>query len=422
MAERVIERGGVRLAAEEAGEGPGVILLHGLTATRRYVVMGSSALARSGHRVIAYDARGHGRSSPAAASGDYGYEDLGRDLEAVLDDAGIERAVLAGASMGAHTLLWLALRRPERVGGLVVITPAYEPQEGADEAERLARWDALSEGLRTGGVEGFLAAYGEPEVPERWRETVLKVMRQRLSAHEHPEAVADALHVVPRSRPFEALEQLGSIAVPTIVVASDDAADPGHPRAVGEAYAAAIPNARLVTDEPGRSPIAWQGSQLSQLIAEVVDAAQLGMSATGAGYSGTPLVRKLGIKPGARVALIGAPDGFDAVLGVLPDAVTVVGRLRGPCDVIVAFFTERGALERRLPALRAALSPAGGLWIAWPKRASGVPTDIGEGAIRALGLQIGLVDNKVCAIDETWSGLRFVYRLADRAAVRPPAG
>ncbi len=135
------------------------------------------------------------------------------------------------------------------------------------------------------------------------------------------------------------------------------------------------------------------------------------------GYSGTPLVRKLGIKPGGRVALIGAPDGFDVVLGELPAGVTVVRRLQGRVDVIVAFFVDRTALERQLPALRAALNPAGGLWIAWPKRASGLPSDIGETTVRGLGLDTGLVDNKICAIDETWSGLRFVYRVADR----PPA-
>jgi pimeloyl-ACP methyl ester carboxylesterase len=274
VAEFTVRRDGVELAAEEAGEGTPVVLLHGLTATRRYVVMGSTALARSGHRVISYDARGHGRSSPARDPEEYGYEQLGRDLEAVLDAAGIERAVLAGASMGAHTLLWLALHDPDRVGGMVVITPAYET-ETLDDPDRLARWDALSDGLRTGGVEGFVAAYGEPEVPERWRETVLKVIRQRLALHEHPDALADALRVVPRSRPFGDLPDLGSITVPTVVVASEDEADPGHPRAVGDAYAAAIPGARLVTDEPGRSPVAWQGNQLSKLIAEVADEADL---------------------------------------------------------------------------------------------------------------------------------------------------
>ena len=247
------------------------MLLHGLTATRRYVVMGSHALERSGHRVVAFDARGHGTSSPAPDPSAYGYSALGHDTLALLDALGIERAVLAGASMGAHTALWVALNAPERVGGLVVITPAYEPDSHDDQA-RLARWDALSDGLRSGGIDGFIAAYGEVRVPEAWRPTVLKVIRQRLAQHEHPDAVADALRVVPRSRPFEALAELGAIEVPTTVVASADEPDPGHPQAVGEAYAAAIPGAQLVLDEPGRSPIAWQGSQLSKIIAEVAAA------------------------------------------------------------------------------------------------------------------------------------------------------
>jgi hypothetical protein len=133
-----------------------------------------------------------------------------------------------------------------------------------------------------------------------------------------------------------------------------------------------------------------------------------------AGYSGTPLVRKLGIKPQARLGLIAAPDGFDEVLGELPAGVVVRRRLQGTFDVLVAFATRRAELERRLPAWRGALDQAGGLWVAWPKRASGVATDLGDGVVRELGLAAGLVDNKVCAIDATWSGLRFVYRLADR--------
>jgi pimeloyl-ACP methyl ester carboxylesterase len=268
MTQMVIEHAGVELAGEEAGEGAPVVLLHGLTATRRYVVMGSRALERSDHRVVAYDARGHGRSSPAPSRDAYTYGDLGHDLLAVLDDRGIDRAVLAGASMGAHTLLWVALHAPERVAGLVVITPAYDPAVQLD-ADRLARWDALADGLERDGVEGFIAAHGTPNVPESWQETVLKVTRQRLSQHAHPQAVADALRAVPRSRPFSGVEDLRAIRVPTIVVASADEPDPGHPQAVGEAYSAAIPGARLVLDEPGRSPIAWQGSQLSKLIGEV---------------------------------------------------------------------------------------------------------------------------------------------------------
>jgi alkylation response protein AidB-like acyl-CoA dehydrogenase len=133
-----------------------------------------------------------------------------------------------------------------------------------------------------------------------------------------------------------------------------------------------------------------------------------------AGYSGTPLPRKLGIKPDSRLALLGAPEDFSDTLGELPPGVSLRRSARGPLDVIVAFFGQRAELERRLPALTRALDRAGGLWIAWPKRASGVPTDLGEGVIRELGLAAGLVDNKVCAIDGTWSGLRFVYRLRDR--------
>jgi hypothetical protein len=132
------------------------------------------------------------------------------------------------------------------------------------------------------------------------------------------------------------------------------------------------------------------------------------------GYSGTPLAKKLGIKEGHRVAFPSAPDGFREALADLPENVTIRSRVRGPLDVIV-FFTERRAeLERRLPALRRAMDPAAGLWIAWPKRSSGVDTDMTEDVARELGLANRLVDNKVAAIDETWSGLRLVIRLADR--------
>ena len=118
-----------------------------------------------------------------------------------------------------------------------------------------------------------MEAYGTAAVPLGRRDTVVKVIRQRLALHEYPEAVADALRVVPRSRPFGQLEELGEIDVPIAVVASGDEADPGHPQALGEAYAAAIPGARLITDPPGSSPIAWQGSQLSKVIIEVARAA-----------------------------------------------------------------------------------------------------------------------------------------------------
>ena len=133
-----------------------------------------------------------------------------------------------------------------------------------------------------------------------------------------------------------------------------------------------------------------------------------------AGYSGTPLPRKLGIKPGHRVACLGAPGDFAATLGELPDGVSVRTAARGTADVIVSFHDRRAELARRMPKLRALMDPAAGLWIAWPKRSSGVPTDLTEDVVRELALENALVDNKVCAIDETWSGLRLVIRLRDR--------
>lgn len=135
-----------------------------------------------------------------------------------------------------------------------------------------------------------------------------------------------------------------------------------------------------------------------------------------AGYSGTPLPKKLGIKPGHAVALVNAPDGFNATLGELPDGVAPasdVGR-GAPVDVIVYFTTRLADLKKRFAGIAKRLAPAGGLWIAWPKKTSGVATDLTEKLIRAVGLEVGLVDNKVCAIDDTWSGLRFVIRLENR--------
>jgi pimeloyl-ACP methyl ester carboxylesterase len=269
----VIESGGVRLAVEEAGAGTAVVLLHGLTATRRYVVMGSKALERSGHRVIAYDARAHGASDGAPDPRAYGYPELTADLAAVMDAGGVESAVLAGASMGAHTLLRFALDQPQRVTGLCVITPAHDPDR-FDDPIRLARWDALAEGLRNGGVEGFIAAYDVgDQVPQQWRETIETVLRQRIGSHAHPDALADAIRAVPRSEPFSGLEDLAAIDRPTTVVASRDEADPGHPFALARAYADAIPGARFVTEDEGKSPVAWQGGQLSRLIADVAERA-----------------------------------------------------------------------------------------------------------------------------------------------------
>jgi len=135
-----------------------------------------------------------------------------------------------------------------------------------------------------------------------------------------------------------------------------------------------------------------------------------------AGYSGTPLAQKLGIKPGQCIALIAAPPGFDRTLGTLPADVAVRADLRGreSFDVIVLFTSSAAELQKRFPTTANRLTPAGGLWIAWPKRASGVATDLTDNVVRKIGLEAGLVDNKVCAVDDTWSGLRFVIRIKDR--------
>ena len=256
---------GPGIAGEREGEGPLVAGLHGLTATRRYVLMGARAVDRSGRTVALYDARGHGASAPAP-DGDYSYAALAGDLAAVLDAVGARDALLVGASMGAHTALRFALEQPHRVRGLVIVTPAYDPDAFPGE---LGRWDALAAGLRAGGVDGFIAAYGLERLAPAWRETADRVLRQRLAAHEHPRAVADALERVPRSRPFDAWEDLRAIDAPTVVVGSRDEADPEHPLATARAYAAAIPGARLVVEDEGASPIAWQGGRLSRLALEL---------------------------------------------------------------------------------------------------------------------------------------------------------
>lgn len=137
-----------------------------------------------------------------------------------------------------------------------------------------------------------------------------------------------------------------------------------------------------------------------------------------AGYSGSPLAKKLGIAEGSRVAMVSPPNGFvDAF--ELPPRVELRRQARGYLDVVVFFVTRRAELARRFPAMKRGLEPDGGLWIAWPKRTSGVATDLTEQHVRDVGLENKLVDNKVAAIDSTWSGLRFVYRVADRDGLRP---
>jgi len=252
------------LEAQIDGDGASVVCLHGLTATRRYVLMGSRLLARGGFRVVAYDARGHGESGPPADRTAYEYEDLVADLERVLDACAIDRTVLVGGSMGAATAMAFALRHPDRVAALVQITPAYPGYPLPAGAERAA-WDALADGLERDGVDGFMAAY-RPGSDPRWAQRVLAFTRQRLERHRDPDAVAHALRIVPRSPAFDGLDALRTISAPSLIVATRDDTDPAHPVAVARAYAEHLPDVRLVVDEPGAAPLAWRGAQLSRAV------------------------------------------------------------------------------------------------------------------------------------------------------------
>jgi pimeloyl-ACP methyl ester carboxylesterase len=256
-----------QIRGEAAGEGPAVVLCHGITATRRYVLHGSRALERAGHAVVSYDARGHGESDPAPAGQGYGYPELVGDLEAVVAaTVGKGRFVLAGHSMGAHTAVAYALRHPQRLSGLVVVGPTYMGEEAS--VETLAYWDGLAAALEASGVDGFVEYIDRNlETDPAWRDPVLRFTRERMLRHRHPEALVEALRQVPRSRPFGTLAELEVLNVPALIVASHDAADPGHPRHIAEAYAERLPLARLTGEAEGESPLAWQGGRLSRELA-----------------------------------------------------------------------------------------------------------------------------------------------------------
>lgn len=258
---------GPTLQGEAMGEGPPVVLCHGITATRRYVLHGSKALPRAGYSVFTYDARGHGESEPAPVGEGYGYPRLVDDLERVVDaQLGEERFLLGGHSMGAHTAAAYALRHPERLAGLVLIGPTYR---GWIKPSSLEYWDGLAAALESEGVDGFVTYIGEKQATDpRWRDSVMRFTRERLLAQRHPEALVEALREVPRSQPFQALEELAAIEVPALVVASNDDADPGHPYEAAAAYAEALPAGRLISEEPGESPLAWQGGKLSRALAD----------------------------------------------------------------------------------------------------------------------------------------------------------
>jgi pimeloyl-ACP methyl ester carboxylesterase len=258
-----VAAGAPAIHGSAAGEGPPIVLCHGITATRRYVVHGSRALERAGHRVIAYDARGHGESDPAPAGQSYGYPELVDDLERVVaEQLGEGPFVLAGHSMGAHTAVAYALRHPERLTGLVAIGPVYL---GEISPASLAYWDGLATALEAGGVDGFVDYIDrEQGIDPQWRQAVLRFTRERMLLHRHPEALVDALRELPRSRPFESTAELERLQVPALVVASHDAADPGHPYEAAIAYSEQLPRAKLISEPEGDSPLAWQGGRLSR--------------------------------------------------------------------------------------------------------------------------------------------------------------
>jgi pimeloyl-ACP methyl ester carboxylesterase len=262
---------GVHLEGERTGSGVPMVLLHGLTATRRYVLMGSRYLARAGVELMGFDARGHGASSPAPEREAYEYADMVRDLEAVLASVS-GPAVLVGNSMGAATAVAYALEHPERVLALVQVTPGFSGAGRED--HEMGNWSALADGLERGGVDGFMEAFEPPRDP-RFREPALKFTRQRMERHEHPDAVADALRVVPRSVAFEGMGALTALEMPALVVGSRDESDPGHPLSLAEAYAEQLPNSRFLVEDDGESPLAWQGAQLSRAIESFLRGAQL---------------------------------------------------------------------------------------------------------------------------------------------------
>lgn len=246
---------------DTGGTGQAVMLLHGLTATRRYVLHGARSLERAGYRVVSYDSRGHGESDPAPTAHEYAYDQLAQDAVAVMDVAGINSAVMIGHSMGGHLAARLAITLPHRVTALVIGAPAHLGRPSSD----LARWDRLAEGLRRGGPEGMWNAIEKPDDPQ-WASRVETVVLQRLRRHLHPDAVADALQYTPRSAAFDGLDALEHIRCPTLIVGTHDRFDAEHPLAVAREYERRIPAAQFTIEEEGTPPLTWRGGALSQAI------------------------------------------------------------------------------------------------------------------------------------------------------------
>jgi pimeloyl-ACP methyl ester carboxylesterase len=215
--------------------------------------------------VTSYDARGHGESDPAPPDQGYGYPELVTDLDSVIAaEVGEGRLTLAGHSMGAHTAVAYALANPDRVDALIVIGPVYM---GSISEESVEYWDGLATALEEGGIDGFVDYIDRAQrIDPARRDSVLRFTRERMSLHRDLGAIAVALRETPRSRPFGSLAELEALEVPSLVVASDDDADPGHPYEVAVEYARRLPRGELIAEEEGESPLAWQGGRLSREI------------------------------------------------------------------------------------------------------------------------------------------------------------
>ena len=258
--------GSFTLSGEILSEGRPVVLLHGLSATRRNVVQGSRALVKRGYRLISYDARGHGASQPAPT---YEYEDLVGDLEAVLDQLELDRVALVGSSMGAATAMAFTLEHPDRVPALVQITPAYTGYARTGDVDGES-WEKLATALDD-GIDRFLEVAQPGNLPERWREVAREATRRCMERHGDLAAVAQALREVPSSIAWKGLDALSELEVPVLVIGSQDDADWLHPLGVAEEYCRRLPNCELVVEDRGDSPLAWQGARLSNAIADFLE-------------------------------------------------------------------------------------------------------------------------------------------------------
>jgi len=267
-----VRTAGSHVHGETAGDGRDIFLCHGLSATRRYVVHGSKVLPRCGYRLHTYDARGHGESEPAT---EYSYELLADDLEAVIAERGVEAPlVLGGHSMGCHTALTFALRHPGKVAALILVGPVYT---GSGDDLDLERWDERADALDHAGPAGFARVIGSRvDGPEEVRKTIMRLAQGRAELHRYPEAVAEALRQIPRSRPFGSVDDLARLDVPALVVGSHDEIDDGHPYAVAERYAGVLPQAKMISEDKGESPLSWQGGRLSREIDSFLEGHGLG--------------------------------------------------------------------------------------------------------------------------------------------------